>query len=144
MHKQEFDGKSPVTGLKGIGEQAILPFLETPGTKVWWPYALVTPVCRFGNSLVATLRLCSQNKCHFHHQSHPHSQLLKETNFKSLYHNMHWYHCCELLCFKKAIGYHCTGLIQIPRKFRTGWGCSLSLYYYNVLWLQDIVFVWTR
>ena len=34
MHKQEFNGKSTVTGLKGIGEQAILPFLETPGTKV--------------------------------------------------------------------------------------------------------------
>ena len=34
MHKQEFNGKSTVTGLKGIGEQAALPFLETPGTKV--------------------------------------------------------------------------------------------------------------
>ena len=34
MHKQEFNSKSTVTGLKGIGEQAVLPFLETPGTKV--------------------------------------------------------------------------------------------------------------
>ena len=37
--------------LKGIGGQAILPFLETPGTKVQImtiTYRLVTPVCRFG------------------------------------------------------------------------------------------------
>ena len=34
MHKQEFNGKSTVTEFKGIGEQAVLPFLETPGTKV--------------------------------------------------------------------------------------------------------------
>ena len=34
MHKQECDGEWPVTGLKGIGGQARLPFLETPGTKV--------------------------------------------------------------------------------------------------------------
>ena len=92
MHKQECNGESPVTGLKGIGGQAVLPFLETPGTKVqimMTIYMLVTPVFRFGDSLVATLRLISQNKCHLHYQSHPHSQLLKETNFNSLYHNMH-------------------------------------------------------
>ena len=93
MHKQEVNGKSTVTGLKGIGQQAVLPFLESPGTKMQIMmtilYVLVTPVCRFGNSLVATLRLVSQKKCHFHHQSHPHTQLLKETNFKSLYHNIH-------------------------------------------------------
>ena len=34
MHKQECNGESSVTELKGIGGQAILPFLETPGTKV--------------------------------------------------------------------------------------------------------------
>ena len=34
MHKQECDGELPVTGLKRIGGQAILPFLETPGAKV--------------------------------------------------------------------------------------------------------------
>lgn len=34
MHKQEFNGKSTVTGLKEIGVQAALPFLETPGTEV--------------------------------------------------------------------------------------------------------------
>ena len=34
MHKQEFNGKSTVTGLKGTGQQAVLPFLKTPGTKV--------------------------------------------------------------------------------------------------------------
>ena len=31
MHKQECNGESPVTELKGIGGQTILPFLETPG-----------------------------------------------------------------------------------------------------------------
>ena len=34
MHKQELNNKSTVIGLKEIGEQAALPFLETPGTKV--------------------------------------------------------------------------------------------------------------
>ena len=34
MHKQEVNGKSTVTGLKGIGQQTVLPFLESPGTKV--------------------------------------------------------------------------------------------------------------
>ena len=34
MHKQGCNGESPVTGMKGIGEQAVLLFLETPGTKV--------------------------------------------------------------------------------------------------------------
>ena len=34
MHKQEFNGKSTVTGLKEIGGQAALPFLKTPRTKV--------------------------------------------------------------------------------------------------------------
>ena len=34
MHEQECDGESPVTGLKGIDGKAVLPFLETPGTKV--------------------------------------------------------------------------------------------------------------
>ena len=34
MHKQECNGESPETELKGIGGQAVLPFLETPGTKV--------------------------------------------------------------------------------------------------------------
>ena len=34
MYKQACNGESPVTGLKGIGGQAVLPFLETPGTKV--------------------------------------------------------------------------------------------------------------
>jgi len=32
--------------------------------------------------LVATLRLSSGNKCHFHYYSHPHGKLLKETNFE--------------------------------------------------------------
>ena len=44
MHEQECDVEWQVTGLKGIGGQAVLPFLETPGTKVqimmhhvcWW------------------------------------------------------------------------------------------------------------
>ena len=34
MHEQKCDGESPVTGMKGIGGQAVLPFLEIPGTKV--------------------------------------------------------------------------------------------------------------
>ena len=34
MHKQECNSESPVTELKGIGGQAVLPFLETPGTEV--------------------------------------------------------------------------------------------------------------
>ena len=33
MHEQDCNGESAVTGLKGIGG-AVLPFLETPGTKV--------------------------------------------------------------------------------------------------------------
>ena len=36
----------------------------------------------FGDLLVATLRLSSGNKCHFHYYSHPHGKLLKETNFE--------------------------------------------------------------
>ena len=51
--------------------------------RLCWPCVLVTPVCRFGDSLVATLRLISQNKHHFHHQSHPYSHLLKETNYRT-------------------------------------------------------------
>ena len=43
---------------------------------------LVIPVCRFGELLVATLRLSSENKCHFHYYSHPHGKLLNETNFE--------------------------------------------------------------
>ena len=34
MHKQTCNGESPVTGLKGVGGQAVLSFLETPGTEV--------------------------------------------------------------------------------------------------------------
>ena len=80
--------ESPVTELKEINGQAVLPLLETPGTKVQ-----IMMTMHVGDSCLQvwelTGRLIRQNKCHFHHQSHPHSQLLKETNFKSLYPNMH-------------------------------------------------------
>ena len=33
-YKYEYGGEWQVAGLKGIGGQAVLPFLETPGTKV--------------------------------------------------------------------------------------------------------------
>ena len=51
--------------------QAILPFLKTPGTKVQIMMIMVTPVGRFGDLLVATLRVSRGNKCHFHYYSHP-------------------------------------------------------------------------
>ena len=65
--------------------------------RLWWLCMLVavTPVCRFGDWLVATLRLRSRNKCHVHYQSPPHAQLLKEA------YTIHWYHCYELLCSRK-------------------------------------------
>ena len=68
-------------GLKGIGGHAILPFLELQALKCR-SYRLVTPVCMFGDLLVAILRLSSGNKCLFHYYSHPHGKLLKETNFE--------------------------------------------------------------
>ena len=58
----------------GLGSKHSTP--DTLKCRLWWPCMLVTPVCRFGNSLVATLRFINQNKCHFHHQNHPHSQIL--------------------------------------------------------------------
>ena len=60
---------------------------------------LVTPVCRFGDLLVATLRLSSGNKCHFHYYSHPQGKLLKETNFKKstiICTHMTAVNCCTL------------------------------------------------
>ena len=70
-------------GLKGIGGQAILPFLETPGSKVQIMmiiYVGKPPVCRTEDLLVATVRLSSGNKCPFHYQSHPYGKRL--TNFR--------------------------------------------------------------
>ena len=66
-----------MTGLKGIGGKAVLPFLETPGTKV-----KIVMTMQIGDSFmqvwrltgIATFRLSSRNECHFHH---PHGQLLK-------------------------------------------------------------------
>ena len=52
MHKQECDGEWPVTGLKGIGGQAVLPFLETPGTKVQ-----ITMTMHVGDSCLQVWRL---------------------------------------------------------------------------------------
>ena len=55
-------------GLKGIGGHAILPFLETPGTKVQIVMIIQVGnsfVRMFGDLLVAILRLSSGNKCHF-------------------------------------------------------------------------------
>ena len=126
MHKQEFNGESPVTGLKGMGGQVVQPFLETPGLKcrLRWPYMLVTPVCSFGNSLVATLRLISQNKCHFHHQSHPihpvsslivasqnkqknlRSRKVSNTGLKSSIRAIEWYaYCLGYLYFTPRYGF---------------------------------------
>ena len=45
MHKQQFNGKSTVTGLKGIGEQAILPFLETQALKCRFKLKVYTIIC---------------------------------------------------------------------------------------------------
>ena len=35
--------------------------------RIWWSYMLATPMCRFGDLLVATLKLSCGNKCHFHY-----------------------------------------------------------------------------
>ena len=45
MHKQQFNDKSTVTGLKGIGEQAILPFLETQALKCRFTLKVYTIIC---------------------------------------------------------------------------------------------------
>ena len=45
MHKQQFNSKSTVTGLKGIGEQAILPFLETQALKCRFTLKVYTIIC---------------------------------------------------------------------------------------------------
>ena len=78
-----------------------LPFLETPGTEV-------QTLQISEDLLVTTLRLRSRNKCHFHYQSPPHGQLVEKEKKSTLnvYHNMHWYHCCELLSSKGRLGYH--------------------------------------
>ena len=45
MHKQQFNSKSTVTGLIGIGKQAILPFLETQALKCRFTLKVYTIIC---------------------------------------------------------------------------------------------------
>ena len=103
MHKQEFYGESPVTGLKGIGEQAVLPFLETPGTKL---QIMMTHMCWWflyvGHWLIH-LDLLAKTIVIFIIRLISIVRFLKETNFKSLYYNLHWYttavSCCAPIQF---------------------------------------------
>ena len=71
----------------GIGGHAILPFLETPGTKVQIVMIIqVGNSCvQFGDLLVATLRLSSGNKCHFHYQARSQDFLNGVTSMSNVY-----------------------------------------------------------
>ena len=125
----KYSGEWQVIGICG---QAILPFLKTPG-RLWWSYMLVITSCVqvSGDLLVATLWLISGNKCHFHYQSHPHGKGLKETKVKkSILMPLLW---TVVLYYRKRLGYHYTGPIQIPRNCRTGcvvctWWWSMPTY----------------
>ena len=59
-------------------------------------YMLVTPVCRFGDLLVATLRLSSGTKYHFHCYSHPQGKLLKEKKSTIICTDTTAVNCCAL------------------------------------------------
>ena len=67
MHKQQFNGKSTVTGLKGIGEQAILPFLETQALKCRFTLKVYTIIC---TDTTAVTVLCSKKARISLHRTH--------------------------------------------------------------------------
>ena len=93
--------------LKGIGGQAILPFLETPETKVQ-----IVMIIHVGNFCVQawgligsyTLRISSGNKCHSLLWSYP-WQTVEKNKVLKVYPDTTAVNCCAL---KKGISLHRT------------------------------------
>ena len=79
--------------INGIGGQAILSLLETPGIKVQIMMIIHvgnSPVCMFGNLLVATLRLSTGIKCHHaYHAELSTGQTVERNKLSNVYHNIH-------------------------------------------------------
>ena len=117
-------------GLKGIGGQAIRTALpRDPGPKV--QIMMIIHVC---NSCLQVWGIIGgythavvKTNVIFIIIVIPTANCWKKQSLKSLYRNMCWYHCCELLCSRKRLGYRYTGPIQMSRNCRTGWRCCMCL-----------------